>query len=702
MRLWTNGDGDASARVPSWRSLKLLSIAALTLTAAILCVAAAMPAPAHAAEADAYEPDSSYLLATPLLLGDAPQQHSLYPEGDEDWFSIPVQAGVAYAIETAAGAVPDDPNTELRLYDSDGTTLLDENTDHYSRLVFAANEDETLYAKVDGWYMGTYAISTSIVSDFYEPDSSCLQARPFTVGTTLQQYSIIPDYDEDWISFPMEAGWRYLIETAPGATSEDPDTVLALYDSDGTSRIDIDDDGGTGTFSRIEHEATTTRTVYAKVSAWSAGTYALSVTRTPIIKIGLTPSSLDFGEVAVGESLQRTLVVENQGVGPLVVGTIDLAGTGFSIVRDEAGGTTIPVGESREIDVLYTPTDAYTGAPKAVAHDWGNLLFEYVYSNGFILGYRLYSGFQNEGGAGSLEWSVSVAGTPATGSGSVVAGGRYNVRVSVSHGGASGLVELLTPVADSWDFQNTLGGLSGVTYVRVPEALLTITSNDDDEPTIDVGVFGVAVPDGPADATITTTSPSVTLAKYGAAYNVTGALTSGSDGVPGKTVVLQRSSSESGPFTTTSVTAVTAADGSFSLPCKPAIKTWYRPRFAGDADYEAATGGIISVLPRAYVGNPIAPTVMYAYTAKAVYGYLKPRHTAGTYPVRIYKYRYVSGKWKSYGYVKAKATNYSSYTKYSGSVKLAYRGRWRLRAYNLADAGHEANWSSGYDYVTVK
>ena len=37
------------------------------------------------------------------------------------------------------------------------------------------------------------------------------------------------------------------------------------------------------------------------------------------------------------------------------------------------------------------------------------------------------------------------------------------------------------------------------------------------------------------------------------------------------------------------------------------------------------------------------------------YGFLKPWHTQYSYPVRIYKYRYRSGAWKSYGYVLAKA-----------------------------------------------
>ena len=73
-----------------------------------------------------------------------------------------------------------------------------------------------------------------------------------------------------------------------------------------------------------------------------------------------------------------------------------------------------------------------------------------------------------------------------------------------------------------------------------------------------------------------------------------------------------------------------------------------------------------------------------------------------TYPVRIYRWKKTAGSWKSYGYARAKAANYDIYSKYTTSMRLPYRGSWRLRAYAPADSLHAAAWSSGYDYVTVK
>jgi hypothetical protein len=132
----------------------------------------------------------------------------------------------------------------------------------------------------------------------------------------------------------------------------------------------------------------------------------------------------------------------------------------------------------------------------------------------------------------------------------------------------------------------------------------------------------------------------------------------------------------------------------------PKQTTYYRFVYDGDSYYGASTG-MVTVMPSADVRNPIAPAKMSHSKSYTVYGYLKPRRTSGSYPVRIYKYRYVSGKWKSYGYSTAKASNYSSYSKYSVKIKLAYKGKWRVRAYAIASEGLAAAWSSGYDYVTV-
>jgi hypothetical protein len=205
----------------------------------------------------------------------------------------------------------------------------------------------------------------------------------------------------------------------------------------------------------------------------------------------------------------------------------------------------------------------------------------------------------------------------------------------------------------------------------------------------------------PAGTVLTMLTPSTTLAKYGDSHTIYGRFESNGAALSGKRVVLQASSTTSG-FRDSAVATVTAADGGFSFEVTPSNRTYYRVRFAGDDSYESASSAYRRVTPRALVGAPRAPKTMYAGRAKTAYGYLKPRHAAGSRPVRIYKYRRVAGRWKSYGYVNARAYNYSTYTKYSASVRLPYRGNWRLRAYHPADNGHPAQWSSKYRYVAVK
>lgn len=147
--------------------------------------------------------------------------------------------------------------------------------------------------------------------------------------------------------------------------------------------------------------------------------------------------------------------------------------------------------------------------------------------------------------------------------------------------------------------------------------------------------------------------------------------------------------------------ATTTADGGYSFRVAPIRNRYYRARFEGDADNLKGFSRVLAVKVRAYVSTPYAPATASHSKSFAVYGYLKPRHSPGGSAVRVYRWRYVSGRWKSYGYVWAKTSDFKNYSKYSQSIMLSTAGRWRIRAFH-ADSGHAATWSSNYDYVTVK
>ena len=226
---------------------------------------------------DAYEPDGSPGAATPIAVGEAAQQHTIEPYGDEDWVALTVEAGRKYAIQTAPGASPEDPRTLLRLYDSDGTTEIGSGHDgSWSTIFYVADADKTVYAKVTGWDTGAYALSVTQPGDSYEADDSAIWATPIAVGAAAQQHTLVPEGDEDWVSFAVEAGRRYTVETAPGTPADDPHTDLYLYDADGASEIGYND--MPATYSRIVYTADRDKTIYAMVTAWNTGTYALTVT----------------------------------------------------------------------------------------------------------------------------------------------------------------------------------------------------------------------------------------------------------------------------------------------------------------------------------------------------------------------------------------------------------------------------------------
>ncbi len=205
-----------------------------------------------------------------------------------------------------------------------------------------------------------------------------------------------------------------------------------------------------------------------------------------------------------------------------------------------------------------------------------------------------------------------------------------------------------------------------------------------------------------AGSTLTLSSLPATMPAYGASYEMTGTLNSGVKPLVDRRVVVQVATAPGGPWADTSYAATSSPNGTLSVSVVPTVTAYFRMSFAGEGlDYDASASGSVRLVARASVGTPKAPSKMKRSKYYTVYGYLKPRHTSGTYPVRIYKYRKVSGKWKSYGYVKAKASDYSSYTKYSVKMKLTKSGKWRLRAYHPADAGQLSGWSKSYDYVTV-
>ncbi|MGA8408254.1 MAG: choice-of-anchor D domain-containing protein, partial [Candidatus Acidiferrales bacterium] len=79
------------------------------------------------------------------------------------------------------------------------------------------------------------------------------------------------------------------------------------------------------------------------------------------ITLGLSPSSISFGNLAIGLSTTKTVTLSNTGTGILIISGISVAGPGFS-----ASGPHLPIalsaGQSTTISVVFKPTAGSSAA----------------------------------------------------------------------------------------------------------------------------------------------------------------------------------------------------------------------------------------------------------------------------------------------------------------------------------------------------
>ena len=126
--------------------------------------------------------------------------------------------------------------------------------------------------------------------DSYESDDTAAQATTLLAGTP-QDHSISPAGDVDWYVFVLTTGSEVVLETS-GPTG---DTVMTLYQSDGTTQITSDDDGGFGAWSRITR-ALSAGTYTVHIRDWGSPdeilAYTMSLTATPTITPPGAPATL--------------------------------------------------------------------------------------------------------------------------------------------------------------------------------------------------------------------------------------------------------------------------------------------------------------------------------------------------------------------------------------------------------------------------
>jgi len=286
--------------------------------------------------ADAYEDDDTFGAANAIPTDGSAQTHNVHDAGDHDWVIFAASSGNTCIVETSnLGSWSD---TFLDLYAADGTTLLASNDDGgvglASRIVYAIVSSGNHYARVRHYNSNTFGPGTdydlAVVCgtglDSYEPDNTYTQASPITTNGSAQTHNFHVPGDQDWVSFPASTSvLGYAIETSNLGFGSD--TYMELYDTDGTTLIASDDDGGVGLASRIDWAPPVDGTYYVKVRHFSSSAsgpdtnYDLSVTAlvalsAPAGTVELTARSARLGDEveAIVTIHQATAAIKLEGL----------------------------------------------------------------------------------------------------------------------------------------------------------------------------------------------------------------------------------------------------------------------------------------------------------------------------------------------------------------------------------------------------
>jgi len=191
--------------------------------------------------------------------------------------------------------------------------------------------------------------------DSFEPDGSASQANLIGVDTS-EQHTLVPG-DQDWHYFNAIAGVSYTIDTFAGPTGETTDTVLSVYEADGATLIDENNDyAGQFSFSQVQFVALADGPVYLKVTGfqdgvtgeYEVGVYQDSLSTTSLSVDTLYAGSLDstteydWFTINVTSGTTNRLETTNTGYGNDADTIIAVFDDAFSLIATNDDGPTVP------------------------------------------------------------------------------------------------------------------------------------------------------------------------------------------------------------------------------------------------------------------------------------------------------------------------------------------------------------------------
>lgn len=238
----------------------------------------------YTATPDTYEPDNStsqFTFIYPTMTNQI-QNHTLHNDTDQDWFRFYGYTGRIYVFYSTGTT-----DTRIWLYHDNGTTLIDSDDDdgdgNNFYLQFAPSSSAYYKLKVDGFNfaVGAYVFNYSYTAnpDAYEPDNSATQYTSLTVTTVnqTQDHTLHTATDEDWFRFQGVPGRVYTF-----FSTGNTDTQIFLYQNDGTTLIESDDDDGDGYNFYLQCAFTVNAYYKLKVNGWggSGGSYVFNYSYT--------------------------------------------------------------------------------------------------------------------------------------------------------------------------------------------------------------------------------------------------------------------------------------------------------------------------------------------------------------------------------------------------------------------------------------
>lgn len=289
---------------------------------------------------DSFENDNSPATAKTLTLNAIPLSHTICPTGDIDWARFDAIGGGQYSIEAAwAGQ---DAASEICVTDTVGTELECEKgnvAEKGARINWTSPANGVYFIRAKhanpeiAGSTTRYLLSISngsCIQDAYETDDFITSAKQLAADGSYQTHNFCPQNDLDYTNLIIPQAGVYAIETSnlgPGS-----DTILSLFANDGTTRLSINDDYGTGLASRLIYTFTSTGSYYLltknfnRARLGSANTYNLSASPlvlfpggTPTVVATFTPTPTATPTPSPTPTPTSTTVPQKSSIKTLIV-----------------------------------------------------------------------------------------------------------------------------------------------------------------------------------------------------------------------------------------------------------------------------------------------------------------------------------------------------------------------------------------------